>query len=477
MLELAIAEAYRPLPRPPSTRPPSFATNPSTRASAFSLRSRPSSALSRNPSTTSHPRSFRNFIARRKRPDSVLSERTEVPEDAARSDSVLNSTMEVPETHAVEVSMTPFRELPGLPPKVALPPQEELEEFDVVLQEAVDDLQTASLLLGRDLATMALGHLAYVADIAACIATDWPEFWGMLLHAAMLISSVLPAWNASAKNMLVRSLAQVARRWNEEQSRGGGSRSTAELARIAGGAFDESIQVWRSLDDKLGVAFAQWMRKYCEGLQTRVMSKTESRADSMCPHPTAEVGETEGKDGATLRILTLSTSPAVLAALSYALSSNPQLTIDLSILSSSNKHLLSTSSDSRVHITTNPTHAVGTASQKVDILLLEADCIDSQGDVRSNKGALGTAVCVKTLSPSAKAVVMSGVDSITSATTIEGFASGGDVGVAAQSFEMVPARFVDVYIAETGAPGVSDLARLAKEADELERYIFGEHID
>jgi hypothetical protein len=150
-----------------------------------------------------------------------------------------------------------------LPPTVPLPPQEELEEFDAVLQAAIDDLQSSS---AKSSATTALQHLAHVADIAACVATSWPEFWSMLVHTAKLLISILTIESAIVKNVLVQSLTQVARQWNETQTLGE-SHSTAELAHIAGGTFDRLIAHQEVVGDKLEEAFAQWLDEPCIDLQ------------------------------------------------------------------------------------------------------------------------------------------------------------------------------------------------------------------
>ena len=346
-------------------------------------------------------------------------------------------------THAVAEPAMVRRELPKLAPNVALPPQEELGEFDAALQAAIEDVQVLLATTAHDLALSTLSHLAHVADLAACVATSWPEFWGMLVHAAKLLSSVLPAGHVP-----VRSLARITVRWHEQQENGSENGGTAEIARIAGEAFDEAISLTRTRIERLGVAFAQWAREYCDDLCRRSMSKVDSRADSMCPNRTAEV-----EVDATLRILLLGTSHTTFAAMTHALSSSPHLTINLSILSLLDNHPhppvfpdQPPSLRSRLQIITHLTSAIGTASQEINILFLEAKCIDSQGNVQCKKGALGTAVCAKTLSPSAKIVVLSGVNNITSAMTLTRLAASVEPNDAAQSFELVPAWFVDVYV-------------------------------
>lgn len=273
-----------------------------------------------------------------------------MPSDTARTDSVLSASTIRPATQVVERPRTPSRPLPALPSPAPLPPQEELSYFDTALHNAIEELQTQATSVSRDMGIATLEHLAHIADIASCVATSWPEFWSMLIHAAKLISSVLPTADVAVRNVLVRGLARIAERWNQERRR-----STVEIAGIAGEVFDEVIRIRKTVDEKLGWVFARLMGGCCHGFQKQ--------------------------DDKELRILTLGVSTAVLAALTYVLASNADLEIHLSVLSSFDQGLPPPPSYSRLHITIYLTSAVSTASQGVDILLLEPNCINSCGDL------------------------------------------------------------------------------------------------
>jgi translation initiation factor 2B subunit (eIF-2B alpha/beta/delta family) len=152
-----------------------------------------------------------------------------------------------------------------------------------------------------------------------------------------------------------------------------------------------------------------------------------------------------------LQILTPSPSSAFLTVLVHAISTHSQRNIHItSLFADPNDpstptplHTLSSSSQSRIHTTHLPFSNLGSACQDVDVLLLEADSVDTQGNVRSAVGALAAAVCVKTL---ARDAVVVGLVS----------------------------RDVDAYITELGPLAMSDMSRLAREIGELERHIFGE---
>jgi hypothetical protein len=165
-----------------------------------------------------------------------------------------------------------------------------------------------------------------------------------------------------------------------------------------------------------------------------------------------------------------------IAALIQALSALPNLSIHLSIISSSDNTsvltLLATfppSLKDRLHVTTYLPSAIGTASQEIDVLLSKAMCIDEREGIRRATGALGTAVCIKTLCPEASIVAVAHVDSIG-----PGIVQERGAGVVQGLFKWVSAQFVDVHVTEAGVLEANGFDRLAKEADELVQYIFRE---
>ncbi|KZM25731.1 uncharacterized protein EKO05_0006061 [Ascochyta rabiei] len=490
MLELAVAEAYRPhtpksAPKKRLPKSSSFATNPKIRAPTFSLRSRPASSLSNSSSAYSQPRSFRSITSWRKRTDSVLSSTTETPESSGCVDLVLSSTTQVPDvcTSCRPVPISDNR--PRLPLKVPLPPQEELEEFDLALQAAINHLQNSAFSSAHNQASAALAHLAHIADIVSCVATSWPEFWTMLVHAAQLLCSAKQGMSRDVASCLVQALERVARWWNEEQRRTDGDESTAELARITGSAFDQILRQRKDVDELLSGVFETWLEKYIEGMQ-RVNS--HAPAWSATSHTSKPV-RSGVKQESVLRILTPTPSPAIFAMLSHALSAMPSVSIAISIMSTPDvtppSELCPISpSTSRLRTTVFPAQAIGTASRDVDILLLRAEAFDSQGNIQSTRGALSAAACVKTLSSYARVVVLVGLDSIVSKSgkrerdsepwNVLGLKPDDrDVDMDVK-LAWAPARLMDTYIMETGVLELGEMEKLATEAGERVRYIFGE---
>ncbi|KAF3050381.1 hypothetical protein E8E11_010066 [Didymella keratinophila] len=486
MLVLAIAEAYRPRPRPrpgspaaarqqpPSTVPArlaTFATNLNARASFSSSRPQTPSVPSRNASVTSHSRSFISFISRRGRPgpSSASSDATITPQDAIRADSVfsqataarathpprksegsgkapptLSQPASNPIPHASTSPARPTLSLPRLSAPRSLPPQEELPHFNTALQSAIEDLHAPPP--GSDTALTILSHMSYISDLACCIATSWPEYYSLLLHASKLLISVLPAPEVAARNALVRCLADTAQQWN-----GSETQDTISIARTAGSVFDSAVHSRRMLTLLLGRSFGSW-------LSTR-----------------AEIGRSASstRDKRSVRILTLGVSRAVLAGLQYALAEDPGLEIHLGVLTALDQDLPAPPSYERLHITGYPTSAIGTASQGVDVLVLEPSYIDPTGDLECQNGALGTAVCVKTLSPSAKVVALGGGDSI-AISVVQGLTTAKSGGGINDTPKRVPSKFLDLHIVENGAPNIKELQGLAEAAGQLHRQVLGE---
>lgn len=283
--------------------------------------------------------------------------------------------------------------------------------------------------------------MAHISDLASCVATSWPEFYALLLHAVKLIISVLPAREVSARNVLVGCLARIAWRWYEEKKR-----DTTEIARVAGQVVDSAAEERRMLASQLGKEFARWL--------------------------SGKHGRPGRTGGRSVRILTLGVSKAALAGLQHALADDPALEIHLEVLTMLDQGIPVPPSYDRLHITVCPNSAIGTASQGVDVLLLDPRCIGPTGVLECQNGALGTAVCVKTLSPSARIIALrdGGRIAISVAEALSVSRTGGGFD---ETPERIPGKFVDMYIAENGALLIEELQGLAEKAGELDRHILG----
>lgn len=189
-----------------------------------------------------------------------------------------------------------------------------------------------------------------------------------------------------------------------------------------------------------------------------------------------------------MRVLTTGLlSPALSAALTHAVSVLLNLNVYLNILSTSTVLLPSELRPTiapckvpRLHTTTYSFSAVGAASQDIDILLLDAACIDSRGKIRSTTGALGAAACIKTLSPHARVAALGSVDCIVLESEKKGRGSRAQeqgnseaLNGSAVSSEWIPAQFVDEYVTDAGLLDLEEVKRLAKENDKPQRTIFG----
>jgi translation initiation factor 2B subunit (eIF-2B alpha/beta/delta family) len=384
--------------------------------------------------------------------------------------------------------------LPELPPSQPLPVTDETDEFDAVLEAAVHELENDSNSCARQIADASLGYLAHVTDIAACFATSWGEFWAMMIHAAKKLSRARPRMSAAISSCLLRALEKIARIWNEEQANG--SRGTSELARIAGGTFDEIVRQRKELNSRPGQIFAQWLRENMEANQPLSGSQSTAPIDS----------DAQIKSRTTIRVMTLSNSNTIQATIVHALEALPDLAINLTILESRPRcegadmasQIISAVGDkSRLLIHIVPDCAVGTASQDIDIVLLGAERIHPTGDVSNKIGSLSAALCVKNLNERAKVVVISDVDHVGAAglddvaethpvseltsawspVSRNQLAGSRNVDVFSEWSESVPARLIDIYVTELGILASADVAKLAREIKELDDYIFQEKIE
>ncbi|CAO2655744.1 Nn.00g045470.m01.CDS01 [Neocucurbitaria sp. VM-36] len=477
-----MAEAYRPHPKKIVAR---------ADANSSSSASRTSSSLSRKSIGSMSIKSFSPFRRKTKRTSLMSKGSMSSSQLESQQESILEFHHE-DEGEAGERPSSASTSLPELPPNEPLP-QEDTDDYDAALESAVHELQNDFTSGARQLAESSLVHLAHVTDIAACMATSWGEFWALMVHATKHLSSARPSMSAAITACLLRALERIARMWNEEQAKG--VQSTSELARIAGGTFDAILRERRELSGQLGLTFTNWLHNHCsEVLPHSLRFDQVVRADS----PQRILAQS------SVRILTLSNSSTIRAAILHAISSLPDVIFHLTVLECrprcegadmAAQIYASVRDKDRLSIQVIPDCAVGTASSDIDIVLLGADRISSTGDVSNKIGSLAAAICAKQLNKNVAVVALSDVEKIaapgqdngdverhpsselTSAWTaatrnqLEGKAN---VEVFGEWFEWVPANLIDLYITERGVLGTEDVERIAKEMKELDEYIFQE---
>lgn len=422
-----------------------------------------------------------------------MSKRTSRIPEGSNATSQSSHQRESQQQHILEAQQqveTPPIWLPKLPPSQPLP-EEETEDYDDALKGAMRELRNDFTSGARQLAESALDRLAYVTDIAACMATSWGEFWALMVYAAKQFSRARPSMSAAITACLLRALERIARTWNEEHAKG--IQSTVELARIAGGVFNAIVRERKESRGQLGTTFTGWLKKYySEVLQHPLRFDQVGRA---------ELPQTP------VRILTLSNSSTIRAAILHAISSLPSVAIHLTVLESrprcegadmAAQIYASARHNHRLSMKIIPDCAVGTASRDIDVLLLGADCISSTGNVSNKIGSLAATICAKSHNKDVAVVALSDVEKIaapgqddkhiehhppselTSAwapATRNQLEGKAHVDVFGEWFEWVPASLIEVYITEKGILNKEDVDELAKEIAELDKYIFQQKKD
>jgi translation initiation factor 2B subunit (eIF-2B alpha/beta/delta family) len=392
-------------------------------------------------------------------------------------------------------SAAPTKSLPILPLDTFLP-KHDISNYEAALEKAVIELQNDFQSGARQLADASLSHLAHITEIGASVASTWGKFWAIMVHAAKQLGKARPSMSAAITSCLLRTLERIARRWNDEQDRG--QRNTSDLVNIARGLLDEIRRERRQIGARLGDNFTSWLKSHYGDVSSMLIASspvipvtTPQRSSSQRP-----------KARTTVRILALSNSSTIRTAILYALASLTEFDFQITILESRPRcegadmaaQILSAACDkNRLSVRIVPDCAVGYASRNIDIVLLGADCISSNGDVSNKSGSLAAALCAKQQNKDVAVVVVSDIDKI-SVPDFEGkepeyhpsrelssawapdtrnkLEELDNVDMFGEWFEWVPAKFVDSYITELGILELGDVESVAKEIQELEEYIF-----
>lgn len=192
-----------------------------------------------------------------------------------------------------------------------------------------------------------------------------------------------------------------------------------------------------------------------------------------------------------LRILTLSASGTITAALTHLVqSSAAPLTIDIRVLESrplfegvatARKIAAALSNAGGVTgaVTVYADAGAAVAARGIHLLLLGADLIDAGGAVSNKAGSLPAVLAARHVSPGVKVAVLSETDKVlpfeppghgeendtsevTAAWALHGRDAGEEVSVKNVYFEWVPADMVDAYVTEEMIASREDMATRAK---------------
>ncbi|KAF2243907.1 nagb/rpia/CoA transferase-like protein [Trematosphaeria pertusa] len=361
-------------------------------------------------------------------------------------------------------------------------------KYEQLLESAVLALKNDFVSGAKELADVALEHLAVLFGAAGNIAKSRNELWKVGVQAAKQLSEARPSMGAAVTMALLSALDQIENEWNrmqKEYSRGPQSRPGSEtvpqrLAEAARDLIEQHILVARKHSHGMSEGFDHWMQEFNQEL------------------PLAEKNH--------IHILTLSNSSTIRNAILSQLSQREDLHLHLDILESrprfegadmAAKILASVHNSnqqkSRLHIRILPDCAVVTAARTAHVVLLGADRISPAGDVSNKIGSLAAVACARQVNPRAKVVVLSDEDKIALPGVEEGHVETHpdeemteawgketrevlgreNVEVFGEWFEWVPAQFVDAYIMGGRAVGREDIKRTAEGRVEMRDRIFG----
>ncbi|QKX54396.1 uncharacterized protein TRUGW13939_01482 [Talaromyces rugulosus] len=351
------------------------------------------------------------------------------------------------------------------------------------LRDGLQQLQDDHASGARELATIALGILRdMLVDMRPLEAyegeANWGEWWRKVRLAAWHIwTNGRESMGAAIASALITALTEL------EDFQRDGQYHAEYVEQLMNSLVDER----KAMMAELSKAFAAYV-------------KHELLTDQR--------GGDDEEEGATLRILTLSSSSTIRESILHLLSTATGIhTVDLRVLESrplfegvtlassilspyQNRH----DEDGRpkLNVTLYTDASAALASTDIDILLLGADRLAADGAVSNKTGSLPAVLAAKHVSPQAKVVVLSEVDKVANqddhseesnqpAEVMRGWreaATGGrlkgldvvdatagrgpaTVAVEVKNiyFEWVPPGLVDAYITNEGIKGVSDIQR------------------
>lgn len=255
-----------------------------------------------------------------------------------------------------------------------------------------------------------------------------------------------------------------------------------------------------------------------EAIQTQLKqreSTTDRLRDTFVEYVRRNVIQDVNNPRKTISVLTLSFSSTILACL-MRLATDLGVSLDLRILESrplcegvtlASKLIEGGNGNPNLTVTLYADASVAFAADDIDILVLGADRISSEGDVNNKVGSLPAVLSQRHVAPRAKVIVVSETEKVASPglkeqhpaeennpaeltktwtgnvkganviqsalSNIESGSTHGHVRVRNTYFEWVPAGFIDVYVTEEGLWSIGDITTrsnwVGNEADRFFR--------
>ncbi|EXJ78805.1 hypothetical protein A1O1_09207 [Capronia coronata CBS 617.96] len=356
-----------------------------------------------------------------------------------------------------------------------------------LLHQAVEELRLDHVHGARELATMAVKSLIKMVESdQQASENDSPEditrWWeSFRLKAFHLAVNARPSMGAAISSAVVTALQDVKTHINEGEQ--------GVLHKVK-----ESLE--RNVTKRGEIS-----KRVCEQFSTFLQEKLRGQAES-------------SKDKGSIKVLTLSSSSTIKAAILHALDANPTLKIELRILESRPlcegvgfaKALTDEAEKRRSGQATGPTFhdrlrvvvatdaSVGLLSREVDLVLVGADRISESGDVSNKTGSLPAVLtCKHITNGSANVVCISEAEKIAppgaasehpeedndQREVVSGWNLSATsplwnemVGVRNIYFEWIPAKYVDYYVCEDGALSTEEIQQRSKQISELTAEVF-----
>ncbi|KAI1263224.1 hypothetical protein F5Y18DRAFT_395043 [Xylariaceae sp. FL1019] len=335
--------------------------------------------------------------------------------------------------------------------------------LNVGLRELAEDRESGA----RELAIVGVQTLRDVIERLGTTKGVGEDWWSVVRMSAWHICQARPAMGSAITSAVLKALDAV-----------------ESIYRIDAPAEEKIRRILASLDEQLAARTdaAQLIRKSFSSYLIKHMIELRRLADSR------------------LSILTLSSSSTIVKCLER-ITQELGIKLDIRILESrplcegvTLASKLAENGDAP-KITIYSDAAVARAAQGVDLVLLGADRISSQGDVSNKVGSLPAVLAARHVAPKAQVVVLSDMDKIAEPQTLDEHhdeendpseltnawnavkgarevAKKETIVVKNPYFEWVPANLINAYVTEQGTWNVDQISERAQWIAQEKKRLF-----